>query len=182
MSAVHPPFEQLADAGARLDAAELGWALGGSGLLHALGLADHVGDWDLQTDASPEDCEAALAGRPYERFAANGCHADYKLTLKDADAEIIIRFAFATPRGVVRIPTRVSGHWRGMPLASPEGWAVAYWLLGELDGVPARTAKAERLLAHLAMHGADRARLTELLAQPLPAALASRLEALQRAD
>ncbi len=182
MSAVHPPFEQLAEAGARLDAAELGWALGGSGLLHALGLAEHVGDWDLQTDASPEDCESAFAGRPYERFDSNGCHADHKLALLDADAEIIIRFAFATARGVVRVPTRVSGHWRGMPLASPEGWAVAYWLLGELDGAPARMVKAERLLDHLAAHGADRARLAEMLAQPLPDALAARLEALRRAD
>lgn len=180
MSVEHPPFEQLAAAAARLDAAHLEWALGGSGLLCALGLADHVGDWDLQTDASPEDCEAAFAGRPYERFDANGCHADHKLTLQDAAAEIIIRFAFATPRGVIRIPTRVSGQWRGLPLASPEGWAVAYWLLGELDRVPARTVKAERLLVHLATHGADPARLSELLAQPLPPLLSARLEALRR--
>lgn len=182
MSAVHPPFDQLAEAGARLDAAGLVWALGGSGLLHVLDLADHVGDWDLQTDASPEDCEAAFAGRPYQRYDANGCHADHKLTLLDADAEIIIRFAFATPRGVVRIPTRVAGHWRGMPLASPEGWAAAYWLLGELDGVPARTVKAERLLAHLDHEGAHQARLAELLAQPLPPALVERLAALRRSD
>ena len=100
----------------------------------------------------------------------------------DAEAEIIIRFAFATARGVVRVPTRVSGHWRGMPLASPEGWAVAYWLLGELDGAPERTVKAERLLAHLTTHGANPARLAEMLAQPLPVALAARLEALRRTD
>ncbi|MEO5987909.1 MAG: hypothetical protein ABIU54_10715 [Candidatus Eisenbacteria bacterium] len=176
--ALHPPFEHLTSAGARLTAAGHLWGLGGSGLLHALGLAEHVGDWDLQTDASAEACEALFTGLPYQRYDANGCHADHKLTLLDSDAEIIIRFAFATPGGVVRIPARVSGSWRGVPLAAAEGWAVAYWLLGELDGAPERSAKAGKLLAHLATWGADRARLAELLAQPLPGALAERLRAL----
>lgn len=176
--AAHPPFEHLMSAGDRLTAAGHEWGLGGSGLLYALGLAEHVGDWDLQTDASAEACEAVFTDRPYQRFDANGCHADHKLTLPDWDAEIIIRFAFATPRGVVRVPARVSGVWQGVPLASPEGWAVAYWLLGELDGEPARTTKAQTLLAHLARHGADRVRLAELLDQPLPETLAELLRAL----
>lgn len=180
--AAHPPLEQLVEAGARLSAAGHEWGLGGSGLLFALGLAEHVGDWDLQTEASPEACEAIFMDRPYQRFDANGCHADHKLTLLDSEVEIIIRFAFATPRGVIRIPTRVSGLWQGLPLASPEGWTAAYWLLGELDNAPMRTAKAETLLAHFATHGADRARLAELLEQPLPAALAVRLAALPTRD
>jgi hypothetical protein len=174
----HPPIEQLLEAGARLDGAGIAWGLGGSGLLHALGLAEHVGDWDLQTDAGPEDCERAFAGRPWRRFDANGCHADHKLTLLDAEVEIVIRFAFATPRGVVRVPARRSGAWRGVPLAGPEGWAVAYWLLGELEHDASRTAKAEALLAHLAAGGADVARVAELRAQPLPPALDARLAVL----
>ena len=94
----------------------------------------------------------------------------------------MIRFAFSTPLGVVRIPTRVSGLWRGVPIASPEGWAVAYWLLGTLDREPTRTAKAERLLGYLMRVAATREHLTELLAQPLPESLALRLAALPLRD
>ncbi len=182
MSLQHPPFEHLLTAGASLTESGHEWALGGSGLLFALGLADHVGDWDLQTDASADACEQVFAHHRYERFDANGCHADHKLTLHDAAVEIIIRFAFTTPLGVVRVPTRVSGWWREVPVASPEGWVVAYWLLGELDALPERTAKAERLLSRLAISGADAGRIAELLAQPLPEPLAERLRGLPVRD
>ena len=57
MSDVHPPFGQLVAAGERLTGAGHLWGLGGSGLLLALGLTDHVGDWDLQTDASADACQ-----------------------------------------------------------------------------------------------------------------------------
>lgn len=178
--APHPPLALLHAAGARLTRAGHGWALGGSGLLFALGLADHVGDWDLQTDASPEDCERACAGLPQERWDHNGCHADHKLRLWSGEAEIVIRFAFATPRGVVRLPLVQCGEWQGVPLAAPESWAVAYALLAELEGPPSRAAKSERLLAHMAGVGARTAAIESLLAQPLPAALAARLAALPR--
>lgn len=180
MRAPHPPLALLIDAGERLTRAGIRWGLGGSGLLHALGLAAHVGDWDLQTDAGPEACEQALSGLHPVRWDHNGCHADHKLAIWDGAVEVVIRFAFFTPRGVVRVPAVVQGEWQGVPLASAEGWAAAYALLAELEGGPARAAKAEALFENLARTGADEGTLEALFAQPLPAALEARLRALPR--
>ena len=166
-----PPFAPLGERIARLERAGLTVALGGSGLLAALRLADRVRDWDLTTDASPERVRAALAGDALVAFGGDALHADRKLALEDGTLEIILGFAFHTPAGVVRIPTRVSERRDGVPLGSPEGWAVAYHLLG-------RPAKAEALFAHLGRRGADPAARALLLAQPLAPELAARLAAL----
>jgi hypothetical protein len=174
----HPPLAALTDLGSRLDAAGLGWGLGGSGLLVALGLAPSAGDWDLQADADIRAVERALAGLTWVRSDANGCHADHRLRLTAVPADVIVRFAFTTPRGRVRIPVAARGRWHGLPLASPEGWAVAYALLGELEGPESRRAKSEALFAHLDRCGVDDGTRDALLAQPLPAALAMRLRAL----
>jgi len=129
-------------------------------------------------DADIEALAACFAGQPQGRFGNSGCHADHKLTLEGGAIELIARFAFFVPGGIVRIPTRVSAHWQGVPIGSPEGWAVGYALMGELENAPRRTDRAERLLAHLAARGADGRTVGELLAQPLPPALAARLAAL----
>ncbi len=178
--APHPPLALLHEAGGRLSRAGIAWGLGGSGLLHALGLSDAVGDWDLQADASPEACERACAGLAFERSDHSGCHADHKLALWDGTAEIVIRFAFSTPQGIVRIPVAPHGAWLDVPLASAEGWAVAYALLGTLEDDPSRLGKSERLFAHLAVTGADAATRDALLAQPLPGGLAAQLLALPK--
>ena len=52
----------------------------------------------------------------------------------------------------------MSARVEGIPLASPEGWAIAYHLLGR--------------------HGADRARVARLLGELLPTSLAARLAAM----
>ena len=99
--------------------------------------------------------------------------------------ELIPRFAFFVEGGVVHVPLAVSRHWRGLPVASPEGWACAYALMGELDEPALRARRAERatlLFDHLGRTGADASRLEAMLAQPLPAPLAARLRALPRAD
>jgi len=81
----------------------------------------------------------------------------------------------------VHVRLSVSRHWRGLPIASPEGWACAYWLMGEYDEPSLRerrAARAESLLAHLERTGADRARAEAMLAEPLPEPLAARVRAL----
>ena len=155
----------------RLEHSGLVVALGGSGLLAALGLADRVRDWDLTTDAALEPVLEALAGEPLSLHGSDTLHADRKVVLDDGAIEIIVGFAFHVDGGVVRIPTIVTGRWQGLPLGSPEGWAVAYELLG-------RPGKSETLLAHLAAVGADEQAIARLLREPLPAALAARLAAL----
>jgi hypothetical protein len=166
-----PPLEPLREVVELLAAGGIRCALGASGLLHALGLADHVGDWDLTTDEPIERVRPLLAGLAPEHVGPSGIHADQKLVTHDGQVELIVRMALVTEGGVCRIPARVSGEWRGIPLASAEVWGAAYTLLG-------RAGKADRLFAHLSERGADRGALAEILKQPLPESLSRRLRAL----
>jgi len=167
----HPPLAPLLDVIARLEGAGLTCALGGSALLAHLHLIHEVRDWDVTAEADPPAIRAALADLPAEEFGESGVHADHKLTLAGIDVEVIARLAFLTAGGVCRIPTRISERVHGIPMASPEAWAVAYTLLE-------RAEKAELLFGHLATHGADREVCAALLAQPLPEPLARRVATL----
>ena len=146
-------------------------ALGGSALLAHLHLIREVRDWDVTVEADLAEIRAALGALPGQEFGESGVHADHKLTLAGMDVEVIARLAFRTARGVCRIPTRVSARVNGIPMASPEAWAVAYALLERAD-------KAELLFGHLATAGAKREACEALLAQPLPDPLAARLRSL----
>jgi hypothetical protein len=106
-----------------------------------------------------------------------GVHADHKVVCFDGTVEVICRFAFFGERGVIHIPTIVSGSWRGFPVGSPEAWAVAYTLL--IAEEERRAAKADVLFEYL-RGGADRARVEAMLAQPLPRLLAERMGHLLR--
>ena len=178
---VLPPLAPLLVLTARMDQEGIPWGLGASALLASLGLVREVHDWDVQVDAEPERLQWLYAQVAHTFHGHGGCHADWKLAFADAHTELIPRFAFYAPAGIVRIPLHVSGRWRGLPVASPEGWACAYWLMGEYDSPalrPRRSERAELLLGHLTQHGASATRIEELLAEPLPEPLAARLRAL----
>ena len=178
---VLPPMAPLRRITDRLDAAGIEWGVGASGLLASLGLVDRVNDWDIQVEADPDRVRAVFAGDEYGFHGHGGCHADWKLAFAEARTEVIPRFAFFVPAGIVHVKLSVSRHWRGLPIASPEGWACAYWLMGEYDEPSLRERRATRaasLLAHLERTGADRARTEAMLAEPLPEPLAARLRAL----
>ena len=166
-----PPLAPLLAIVARLEAAGIRCALGGSGLLAALGLTDTVHDWDLTADAPLERLVPLARDWPFETAGSSGVHADAKLMFPRQAIEVIARFAFHGPRGVIRIPTVTAGRWRGVPLASAEAWLVAYDLLE-------RAAKRDLLLDHLRAHGHDRGVIARLLAEPLPGALADLLRSL----
>lgn len=166
-----PPLEGLLGITARLDREGIAWAIGGSALLASLGLVREVNDWDVQVDADPEPLRELFADVPHSFHGHGGCHADWKLAFAVERVELIPRFAFFVPGGVVRIPFRVAGRWRELPTASPEGWAAAYWLMGEYDDVALRARRAARasaLLGWLDRHAADPAVVEELLREPLP--------------
>jgi hypothetical protein len=167
-----PPLEPLLELVARLEAEGVRCALGGSGLLAALGLTETVHDWDLTVDASLEQLVPIAGGWLFETAGSSGVHADAKLMFPARSIEIIARFAFHGPRGVIRIPTVVTGRWRGVPLGSPEAWLAAYHLLE-------RPAKRDLLLGRLLARGHDPAVVERLLAEPLPAELAAMLAALR---
>jgi hypothetical protein len=163
-----PPIEPLLEVSAALGAARVEHALGGSGMLHALGLAERVGDWDLTTDAPLDMIRSILGRTDCELVGPSGIHADSKLRLHGGAVELILGMAFATAGGICRIPTLPSGQWRSVPLASPEAWAVAYALMG-------RGEKSDRLFDHLAAHGCDPGAVQRLAGEPLPEELRARL-------
>lgn len=167
-----PPIEPLLVLVARLEAEGIRCALGGSGLLAALGLTETAHDWDLTTDATLEQLVPLAGGWPFETAGSSGVHADAKLMFPAQSIEIIARFAFHGPRGVIRIPTLVTNRWRGVPLGSPEAWLAAYHLLE-------RPAKRDLLLGHLRARGHDGTVVERLLAEPLPAELAGMLTSLR---
>ncbi|MBO0882449.1 MAG: hypothetical protein J2P17_19380 [Mycobacterium sp.] len=119
-------------------------ALGGSGLLVALGLADVAHDWDVTVDAPNTAVIAALADAALEYrdgTIREGIYATSRRYVIDGgshDVDLLVNFALHTPTGIETLPTRVTGRWRGIPLADPAVWARAYRLLG-------RGAKAEAL-------------------------------------
>ncbi len=167
----YPPLAPLIDVIARLERAGIECALGGSALLAHLHLTREVRDWDVTAEADLAEIRVALGGLPGEEFGESGVHADHKLALTGLDVEVIARLAFRTARGVCRIPTRISARVEGIPMASPEAWAVAYALLERAD-------KSELLFGYLARSGAEREVCEAFLAQPLPDPLAARLRRL----
>jgi hypothetical protein len=167
-----PPLEPLLLLLERLEAGGIRCALGGSGLLAALGLTETVNDWDLTADASLDRLVPLAGGWPFETAGSSGVHADAKLMFPGHSIEVIARFAFHGPRGVIRIPTVIAGRWRGVPLGSPEAWLAAYHLLE-------RPAKRDLLLGHLRARGHDDGVVERLLAEPLPAELAGILARLR---
>lgn len=131
-----PPLHLVKQVVAALQAHGAVVALGGSGLLAALGLIDQVRDWDLTTDAEPGTVETALRsiGAKYEpSTAADGLfrtRAQFVVTAPDHDVEVIVGFALSDGEQVVQLPTRVTGVWRGLPIADPVVWLQAYQLMG----------------------------------------------------
>ena len=115
-------------------------AVGGSGLLAALGLIDRVRDWDVTTDAQTGTVEAALQahGLPAAPApAGEGCYATRaRFVIRDVDhnVEVLVGFALRDSKGnVVPLPTRVTRNWRGLPIADPDVWLRAYRLLQRHD-------------------------------------------------
>jgi hypothetical protein len=111
-------------------------ALGGSGLLAALGLTQRVHDWDLSSDAEPRAVEDALcaSGIQYTALSTGdgvfATRSRYRVDGGDHDVELLVGFAVRAGASTVALPTRVTGTWRGLPLADPAVWARAYELMG----------------------------------------------------
>ncbi|MDR6225804.1 hypothetical protein [Desmospora profundinema] len=149
-----------------MEEADLVHALGGSGLLYALGIQKRVNDWDLTTEASLNEVKDALSaqGILYERREGGTLFASsFRLVILGGEGEmdLIGGFAIQSDAGVCRIPTVSRFHWNGIPVGSPEVWAVAYALMG-------RRNQADSLFRYVTEVGADRGMIEFLLQQPLP--------------
>jgi hypothetical protein len=136
-SAQTPPLSVVTAVLEALQAHDAVAAVGGSGLLAALGLVDSVRDWDVTTDAATETVEAALAGVAGAAVtAASAGEAGYATRARfivhsdDHDVDVLVGFALLEQQQVVPLPTRVTRMWRGLPIADPAVWLQAYRLLG----------------------------------------------------
>jgi hypothetical protein len=142
----------LADLGAALDEAGVPYQLGGGGLLFACGLADRVGDLDLQFPEEARDRLAAvierLSGVP-PRFteAAPGRFASawrcrHRIVTQELD--LVGGQAVRLDGTDVRLPVAPEGEWEvggvAVPLAPPE----QEWLVYRVAGKPERAALLER--------------------------------------
>jgi hypothetical protein len=119
-------------------------ALGGSGLLAALGLLDEVRDWDLTTDENPRLVEAALDAAGLRSWSVAAGDLNYTTQARfcvpgdGCEVDLIVGFGIRYKGEIVHLPTRVTGQWRGLPLGDPVTWELTYRILG-------RTARAEAL-------------------------------------
>ena len=167
----HPPLESLLEIQRRLERAGVEYALGASALLYAHGLADHVGDWDINTDATHDVLDPLFADLGPVHFGSSGIHADSKMQMFDRQVELIVQMAIVADGQIVRIPTLPRTTWNGVPVGSLEAWAVSYSLLGRVE-------KATRVFEYLEQNGANGEDVTRMLREPLPEPLAARLRGL----
>ncbi|MER5969227.1 hypothetical protein ABT112_05675 [Streptomyces sp. NPDC002055] len=111
-------------------------ALGGSGLLVALGLAEIAHDWDLTVDSPDEAVRDALAEGGFRFSDGTGGDPLYATRRRfvidggDHSIDLLVGFALWSADQVVPLPSQVTGSWRGLPLADPVVWEQAYVLLG----------------------------------------------------
>lgn len=121
-----------------LFAAGIPSVIGGSGLLVSRGLLEKANDWDLVTDAEPADVLRVIdeLGLTYSRAETSGVfrtEALFRVSAEDHEIDVLVRFALDSADGAVAIPARAGGMWRGLRMARPEEWQLAYRLLGRDD-------------------------------------------------
>ena len=132
-----PPLETVRALQAALAEAGAPSVVGGSGLLASLGHVDEARDWDLVLPAgSVETAEQVLAALELEATRAADEHPRYAteamLTVDAGDhtIDVLVGFAVRTASGVVAIPARPGGTWRGLVMARADDWTVAYRAMG----------------------------------------------------
>ncbi|SDS45855.1 hypothetical protein [Microlunatus soli] len=111
-------------------------AVGGSGLLLGLGLVHVAHDWDITVDAPVAHVLDALTigGLAYrDETLTGGVYASDRRLVLDGPVDLLVNFALHGPNGVEPMPSRVTAHWRGLPLADPTVWARAYRIMGRID-------------------------------------------------
>lgn len=133
-----PPLETVKLLQERLLAAGIPSVIGGSALLVSLGLLERANDWDLVTDAEPAAVRPVLdeIGLAYSLAETSGIFrtgALFTVSAEDHEIDVLVQFALEAPEGVVVIPARAGEMWRGLRMARPEEWRLAYRLLGRDD-------------------------------------------------
>ena len=125
----YPGLSELVSVSEALSGAGVVHALGGTGLLFGLGFDVEPRDWDILTEAPVEHIKLALRDWPIRLAGPSRFFpSDYlvQIPVGESNIEIIGNFAIAAPGRVFRIPTRIRGRFRGIPLSHPADWILAY--------------------------------------------------------
>lgn len=147
-----PPLDAVLAVQAALDAAGIDSVVGGSALLASLGLpVEAVHDWDVAVDADPDAVADALGSLRLPIMRAGDADSElyaseelFVLDAGDHTVDVIVRFRVRAAGGVIDIPARPGAVWRGLRMARPEDWAIAYRAMGNaeraaaLESVPPR--------------------------------------------
>ena len=132
-----PPFLALSELAARLKAAGIPFALGGSAVLAHYGLETQVRDWDVTTEGSWNQIAPLLKDWDHEVQKPSGIYATNflcKISLHGASIDLMSGFAVRTADGgIYNVATVAADVWRGIPVGSPEIWQKAYALMGRDD-------------------------------------------------
>jgi len=113
-------------------------ALGGSGLIFALGGSCTVHDWDLTMHTTWDKLQNALNDIPHQYLKCDGIFAtDFRCNLNflDANFDLMNAFAIKDQNDIYRMPLKVTGHWNGVPLGCPEEWIKVYGLINRPEKV-----------------------------------------------
>ena len=135
----HPPLEPVRSIVAALEQSGMPVALGGSAVLAWLGLTDRVRDWDVTVEGDPVEVARVLGRGGLEvddrtsRDLPFASRARLTVDAEDHEIDVIVGFALRRGNEVVRVPVRVAGHWKGLPVAEPADWRLAYQLMGRFD-------------------------------------------------
>lgn len=156
------------------------YALGGNGLLHALGLSETVQDWDLTVECPVDEVAQAVERHGAESRTMqlkpsedSAFASEFRMAISDEECKIDLfgNFAIRTEYGTCHLPATPTSEWEGIQLGSPEVWAVAYMLMNRED-------KANRLLSYLRTHCANSNTIRLLLDEPLPQRVRDELKTL----
>ena len=131
-----PAPRPLLDAVGALRRAGLLYALGGERLARRARIGGRAcNDWDLTVDADVDTLGPRSRAR-ISPLTATAAATPTTSSTRDRQVELIARFAFFVPGGVVRIPTVVASGGPASRSGAPMAWAVAYALLGRAGGLP----------------------------------------------
>lgn len=137
MTASIPSFEALELISKRFVENKIIHALGGSGLLFALGVIEKVKDWDIATEAPLENVIEALKGLESKIIPNNELFKSQyliKVAIGNTEIDNIGYFSIKKSNGASHIvPVKNFKDWNGIPLADPYEWLLAYKLMGRED-------------------------------------------------
>jgi hypothetical protein len=172
---MQPDIRNLLLVTEKLEKRGIPYALGGSGLLHSLGLTDTVHDWDLTTEAPKNRIIDALHPLYIEEIVSGDFPfaSRYKLLIHEQEPQVELfgHFSIQAEKGLCQLPAIPVFQWKGVHVGSHEVWYVAYALMNRKD-------KASLLLSYLEENGVRGNILQRLLSEPLPDGIARNLAAL----